>query len=57
MINIIRLSVWNQYWTKVDYGDKFVDAEGQRAFILINKATDHALSHGQEIGAAVRSIC
>lgn len=42
-----------QYWTKVDYGNKFVDAEGQRSFLLVNKATGKALSHGQESGAAV----
>lgn len=42
-----------QYWTKIDYGEKFVDEEGSRAFILVNKATGQALSHGTEIGAAV----
>lgn len=42
-----------QYWTKVDYGEKFVDEEGARAFILVNKATGRALSHGMESGAAV----
>ncbi|CAM6127444.1 unnamed protein product [Calypogeia fissa] len=42
-----------QYWYKVDYGDKFVDEEGSRAFILVNKATGQALSHGHESGAIV----
>ncbi|CAM6129532.1 unnamed protein product [Calypogeia fissa] len=42
-----------QYWYKVDYGDKFLDEEGSRAFILVNKATGQALSHGYESGAAV----
>ncbi|CAM6114665.1 unnamed protein product [Calypogeia fissa] len=42
-----------QYWYKVDYGEKFVDEEGSRAFILVNKATGQALSHGHESGAAV----
>jgi len=42
-----------QYWIKVDLGDKFVDEEGARGFILVNKATGHALSHGTDTGAAV----
>lgn len=42
-----------QFWIKIDYGDKFIDEEGARAFILVNKATGYALSHGLEIGAAV----
>lgn len=42
-----------QYWIKIDVGDKFVDEEGARGFILVNKATGQALSHGNEIGAAV----
>jgi hypothetical protein len=42
-----------QYWIKIDIGDKFTDEEGQPGFILVNKATGMALSHGMESGAAV----
>ncbi|CAM6115429.1 unnamed protein product [Calypogeia fissa] len=41
-----------QYWYKVDYGGKF-DEEASWAFILVNKATGQALSHGHESGVVV----
>ncbi|OAE35223.1 hypothetical protein AXG93_3823s1060 [Marchantia polymorpha subsp. ruderalis] len=42
-----------QQWVQIDMGDKFQDQEGFPAFILVNKATGHAMSHAHTVGDVV----